>query len=380
MRKLILLVSLIISGNSFADCTIDAQINDLYKKLIQYQSDKDHAWDKYGANCFPYAVLNTCWYCQLEDGFDYRIINQGNTVPVKDCTKITCTALDPVLGGVLACTGINIPIVDIMQSSCQKWCNEWHTQDNLVSSTNDSIKSLEATRATVCPAATADPCATDANSLKCKCVKAGKTWNDNANTCCEDSTNVAQCTCEADMKHKWNTTTNTCDPMGAGLPDPGSPNAQTYTTSDTPKKPGAATAANGTAKHADMGAATTSGMGAVTSGAPAGSGAAGDAADKSWYDGAVGVYKASPGDSKTKATSASSSSGEGASITDSDNTKKSAGKPVNGINKSNLDIFKIVNGMYQRRYYAGLIGENVQQGVTVKPNIKTGTKKPVIYK
>ncbi|MEI6079196.1 MAG: hypothetical protein WCQ53_00970 [bacterium] len=381
MKKLIILVSLIISGNSFAVCSIDTQIADLKTKLAGYQTAKDHAWDRYGANCF-YIGVNYCWYCDLTDGGDYRLINSDNTVPVKNCDKITCIIADPttIIGAVLACTGINLPIVDSVQESCRKWCADWHSQDELITSTNQSIADLEATRATVCAPTTPDPCAADANSLKCKCVKAGKTWSDNTNTCCEDSTNIVQCTCEADMKHKWNFTTNACDPMGSGIPDPAAPNAQTYITGNTPKKPGVGNTPSGNAQHAGMGAATTSGMGAVTSGAPAGSGAGGDAAGKSWYDGAVSMYKGKSGDASSNKIKAATSSGDGASITDLENAKKLADKAKNGINKSDMDIFKIVNGMYQRRYYAGLIGENVQQGVTVKPNIKTGTKKPVIYK
>jgi hypothetical protein len=383
MKVLILLVSVLLSGNLFAECVIDAQIKALEVTLQGYKDARDKAWSEYRSACFPVAVVvNTCWYCDLAKS-DYRMLYSGNTMPVENCSKISCALLDPGTGAVIACTGINLPIAGTMTEDCKKWCTDWHAQDDSVTSTAATIAELEATRATIC-APSSDPCATDPNSLQCKCITAGKTWSANTNTCCQDGANVAQCLCEADMKHKWDSTKNVCAPMGTGPISPPSTVNQSYIggIKTNPVVPPAAGSLSSTPKGTASATAASS-PGGMNIRSPGGTGAA--SKGKNWYDSVANMLNPSRGGSGSSRPGAGGppdagqaaigAAGAGAVV---DNTKTQA--PTAGINGNGADVFQIVAGMYQNRYYSGLIGGEISPG-TIKTNIKaSGAKKPVTYR
>lgn len=378
MKKIIIFIVLIMSSNVFAECDIDTQIKALRVKLIEYQGAKDHAWDRYKANCF-YIYVNSCWVCSTE----VRMINSDNTMPVSEdlCPKIKCVMGD-LTGGVVsflsACTGIGIPILGLLGESCSDWCSEWHAQDNLIEQTNVSIAELQKVRE---KAGCGPPskCETDPNPLKCNCTENGKTWSTNANICCEDSGNVAQCTCEADMKHKWNYTSNTCEPIGSGTKTTttskttSTSNYNTETTSTT----GGTTSTDGSTTTSTKSNTTPRGSGlvAVSDKAPSGS-SYGNKSGANWYDDVAEMYD--PGTKSSNNSQANTSNNAGATVVVGDDNKGNANKKATEIKADNTDIFKLVTSMYQKRYYAGLIGENIK-AVTTRTSIKTG-KKPVVYK
>ena len=266
------------------------------------------------------------------------------------------------------------------KDACSGSCNSWFANEAEIKAEQDSITSLQTAKLSLCGDST---CTDTSTSAQCVCTNAGKTWSTNTNTCCEDTTNVAQCKCEADLKHKWNTTTLTCDPTGSGdpttPPDPTTPSDPTYAgngLADKNKKSGATDSSSTTAAGTD--AQTPAGTGSITATAPGGaSGIAGDG--KSWYDKAISMLNPGSGGSSTGNFSARPGSGKADSITSASNPEdNSPNKKSTGISSSANDIFKIVTSMYRNRYFSGLIGDNIKAGTT-KSNIKVG-KKPVTYK
>ncbi|MCX6112076.1 MAG: hypothetical protein NTY22_02150 [Proteobacteria bacterium] len=380
MRALILFICLVFSCNSFSECYLDAEIKDLKKKLADYQKAKDHAWDRYKANCM-YIGVNVCWYCNMENGFDYRMITYGNTIPVSVCSKITCI-FDPttLIGAVEACLGISIPIVDYLQSSCRYWCNDWHAQDDAVIKTAQLIAADEETKKTACPDTT-DPCITDPNSAQCICTTAGLIWSTAENLCCDKSPNSERCICIANG-NTYDDATATCSPTGSGPPDP-KPDpdpTDTTTTKTDPTYVGSLPNKKSTPSDTSTTPTTTnssqtpSGTGGINVNLPGGT--SGNE-DKSWYDGTVALYKPGNSSSANYSMKSPSDRSDGA-ITNTGSGSGKTTKKSNGINQSDTSIFTIVTNMYQKRYYAGLIGENIKTGV-IKANIKVG-KKPIIYK
>lgn len=377
MKALIIFLSLILSSNSFSECSIDTQIKDLKKKLAEYQKEKDHAWDRYGANCF-YIGVNSCWVCSTE----VRMINSDNTMPVSEdlCSKIKCVMVDPtgITGLVSACLGIGIPILGLLGESCSDWCTKWHAQDNLVTQTQSSIFQLQETRKSVC-ADNTTACDTDPSPLKCKCLEAGKTWSTNTNLCCEDSSNVTQCLCEADMKHKWNYTTNNCEPLGSGPTTTTTTSRTTsgsYTASTTSTTAGTSTTDDVTdASTNSSNSPTGTGLAVVSDRAPLIASKTNKNATNNWYDDVADMYNSGSASSGNLKSGTTANNG---SIVVGEVSKTGDKQKTADINTNSTDIFKLVTSMYQRRYYAGLIGENIK-AVTTKTSIKTG-KKPVIYK
>ncbi|MEI6092357.1 MAG: hypothetical protein WCQ47_01585 [bacterium] len=327
MKTLVVSISLILSFNLLAECEIDTQIKALEDKLVEYQAAKDHAWDRYGANCF-YIGVNSCWVCSTE----VRMINSDNTMPVSEelCPKIKCVMADPtgITGLVSACLGIGIPILGLLGESCTDWCTKWHVQDNLIKSTNEQIANLKKTKDAVCPGTTTSTTTSSTTTTTTKTTKNTSTTRPYI--------------------------TATTSPDGSG------------TTDDS----------NAVKQDSSSSIVGAAGLGNAVAGSPAGTGI--DNNSGSWYDKVSGMYDAVKSyGSNQKATPGTN---DGALVVGAGDGKEKTDKKAPEINANNTDIFKIVTGMYQKRYYSGLIGENIKTGTATKTNIRTGGKKPVVYK
>lgn len=387
MNYLIIFSILFGAGNLFADCALDetlSQMRDTLQQLndaasaadtnvaTEVQSRRDaikdfkdvclHGWCYEGWERLKKEFQD--WEFSPDDPVDLVTLDKNGT----DCGAINCHK------GMIS-PSVWVGVDDTYTRRCRAACNSYndlapklagamdaaekaHASVDALGGPGGSIETLEATKEEVC-----------------------------GGTCTTDDPNYPNCSsCSADDPACGSGDNNNDDNPDDGYTDDtpnGGGGGPSYTDGGTggnkdlttpPSSPGGGTTPTGGGLALKNAAAPT--------GDATNKGAGDKGGDDSWYKALMSMYSGDKGAKKDATTGegvvvggvgGSGDSGKGTTGGGAGNLK---GIGINGVE---TDIFKVVSKMYQNRYYAGLIGKEVDATKVAEPLHQKYGSKPVIY-